>query len=532
MALYTYKDSAGNPQTVDSSTDLTQTAGGMKGNFQLAPDQSTATNYYSYTQSPEKYKQGDVILESPNLNYQSPIIQQMAQQNSLKDFTDPSTGKKIGWQVANPYKLPTTTAGTPTSITGTDPMNINNELLQMQRDALAQQQAAAQQQYESDKSTINQQSATQAQNIQDIGGRATGSLRRILGRAGGFTTTAGATALVNQDDKITQQLNQLETAKQNALQAASAALATNNAKISQQAFENLQKINDQIYQRQQDQIANFIKFQQLQMDQESANRSQVKFTQENEDRMASIVAPNMVSVDDLGNITMPTPEEISKMAQDYNIDSNLLIKLINEQSAELGKLQATERKAALEEKKLIKDLNSIDTQVVTGGGRTLLINTQDGSIIKDLGSAYKDTGGSGSGGENIFKIGNDDKAKLLASGLTSEDVNNIVSDINTYGYDAVKENLNANQQSVLSSILTGEDKKDTAQFLNKEYLKSLYPKETLKQSAMDAGYIDDGGFWRKESGDTEAYLTYLDGLVQSYRAAGYTDKEILALMQK
>lgn len=39
---------------------------------------------------------------------------------------------------------------------------------------------------------------------------------------------------------------------------------------------------------------------------------------------------------------------------------------------------------------------SLDTQVVTAGGRQLLINTQTGETIKDLGGAYKEGGGGSS----------------------------------------------------------------------------------------------------------------------------------------
>jgi len=42
-----------------------------------------------------------------------------------------------------------------------------------------------------------------------------------------------------------------------------------------------------------------------------------------------------------------------------------------------------------------------DTQVVTAGGRQLLVNKQTGETIADLGSAYKGTGGGGGGGSDL-----------------------------------------------------------------------------------------------------------------------------------
>jgi len=59
-------------------------------------------------------------------------------------------------------------------------------------------------------------------------------------------------------------------------------------------------------------------------------------------------------------------------------------------------------KMQLDEKNKELDRQKIDTKTVTANGRELLINSQTGETIKDLGGAYKaSSGGSGSGSSNV-----------------------------------------------------------------------------------------------------------------------------------
>jgi len=86
---------------------------------------------------------------------------------------------------------------------------------------------------------------------------------------------------------------------------------------------------------------------------------------------------------------------------------------MNQVAAEIeadAKLSAEEREFYLEiakeeEMKRLKlgrysNDDEVKTKIVTGGGRTLLINTQTGETIKDLGSAYKASGGGGGSGSS------------------------------------------------------------------------------------------------------------------------------------
>ena len=58
------------------------------------------------------------------------------------------------------------------------------------------------------------------------------------------------------------------------------------------------------------------------------------------------------------------------------------------------------------------------------------------------------------------------------------------------------------------------------QFLTREFLSTTYGEEALKKAAKEAGYKD-----------SDAYLAYLGTLIEQYRKAGYTDQEILKMMQ-
>lgn len=70
------------------------------------------------------------------------------------------------------------------------------------------------------------------------------------------------------------------------------------------------------------------------------------------------------------------------------------------------------------------------------------------------------------------------------------------------------------------------------QFLTKDYFKSVFTEDQLKTSAKEAGFTAGGflGFGVGQKG-IDDYLKYLEGLVEQYRKANYSDQEILKLMQ-
>jgi len=183
----------------------------------------------------------------------------------------------------------------------------------------------------------------------------------------------------NIDNLQTKKINAISAAKS----AARTAIRTGKKEDIQLAQDSLKLAQDA--NRDAIDLAN----EKLQVITDFENQSikRIEFTQEQEDRAVETIAPSMVDVDENGEIVIASPEEIQAVAESYGIDPNLLLKSINEESAKLSKLQASERKAALDEAKNIKDLNKIDTQVVTVGGRKKIIDAQTGETLADLGSS-------------------------------------------------------------------------------------------------------------------------------------------------
>ena len=130
------------------------------------------------------------------------------------------------------------------------------------------------------------------------------------------------------------------------------------------------------------------------------------------------------------------------------------------------------------------------------------------------------------GGTNVV-ITPDDKRNLLGAGFTSDEIPQIVSDMNQYGIDAVLEGVtDSNQKKALQKVYGVAT--DTEQFLSKDYFKGLFTEDQMKAAAKDAGFR---GFWTGWESEKEKYLEYLMKTVESYRQAGFTDKEILNKMQ-
>lgn len=96
-----------------------------------------------------------------------------------------------------------------------------------------------------------------------------------------------------------------------------------------------------------------------------------------------------------------------------------------------------------------------DTQVVTAGGRSLLINKQTGETIRDLGGAYKTSGGGSGTTLSSFKFSSDDVGRLLAVGFSNTEANQIQKDINEYGVDITVEGLPENQAKAIRNIASG-----------------------------------------------------------------------------
>lgn len=156
------------------------------------------------------------------------------------------------------------------------------------------------------------------------------------------------------------------------------------------------------------------------------------------------------------------------------------------------------------------------------GGDIVQKNTKTGEIR----TAVNVTGG---GVNAPISLTTTDKQSLLGSGLTQNEINNIQADVNAHGINAVLAGITDPAQK--TAILKAYGGQASAKFLTKDYLKGLYDTQTLEKAASDAGYTKGGFLGAFKSADTEAYLTHLQSMIDQYRTAGYSDQDILKMLQ-
>jgi hypothetical protein len=118
-------------------------------------------------------------------------------------------------------------------------------------------------------------------------------------------------------------------------------------------------------------------------------------------------------------------------------------------------------------------------------------------------------------GGNQFEFSNDDKGKMANIGLSETDINNIESDIRTYGKEkALNESgLSEDQKRSIQLILSG--KANIEVFLNTEYLKGQYPKH-----------------WYETTKGYNARIQKTLDWVTAQRKTGLSDSEIWANLNK
>ena len=292
MAKYRYIDSAGNEAFTESNEDLTKTAGGA--NFTLVPGSNTPTTTTNATPSyqpyqlgvpgyggptshsqggqtfydannfnlnPTKLQPGDVLMGN---NFQTPIMQELLGQNLLENYFDAS-GKSVGYQMKGTYTAPGTKF-TPSGL---------NSFSQTYQDLYDTQNKALEESFNQLKSDYESQYASKKQGARDVGGRTSGLLKRILGRAGGFTTTAGAQAMVTQENTIQNQLQELDSEKERVIGAARGAMMSGKSANFKALTDQLMEIEKMRYQRSQDEISNFLNFMQEQRASEQMNLSTI-----------------------------------------------------------------------------------------------------------------------------------------------------------------------------------------------------------------------------------------------------------------
>lgn len=143
--------------------------------------------------------------------------------------------------------------------------------------------------------------------------------------------------------------------------------------------------------------------------------------------------------------------------------------------------------------------------------------------------------GKGVGSDTTaFKFTPTQTSQLLSGNFTQKDIVAMQSDIAEHGIDTVVAGMPADQQKLVKRVLgtsdsvggdisTGDD-----QFITSDYFEKLFGDDNLKTAASDAGYRHVLTDWDTEK---KNYLDSLMNTVEQYRQAGYTDKEILKMMQ-
>ena len=126
----------------------------------------------------------------------------------------------------------------------------------------------------------------------------------------------------------------------------------------------------------------------------------------------------------------------------------------------------------------------IKTSITEVGDRKLLVNTQTGAVIKDLGAAV--------GTEIEYKFSSDDIGRLLNVGFSQTDITSLMNDLKQHGAEAVKEQLRKTstqqQISVLDQVLRGitptQAKDETQRTMSdieiRNYIRDFYKKAYTK----------------------------------------------------
>lgn len=188
------------------------------------------------------------------------------------------------------------------------------------------------------------------------------------------------------------------------------------------------------------------------------------------------------------------------------------------------------RQAKLDEARAAKDVadaSKLETEVVEAGGRKLLINSQTGAIIRDIG-AGKVKGGSGGGGVSGLSLGADgtiDVSKLSAeaqaiiagtlslSDLTPTVKGRIAGELTAAGYRPAK--LGVSTQKDLATLDTASSLIDEVLAFNADgKLEGVGPIAGSIRAAADAAF----GTGSEEAKKVRALIGNIRGTISAARA--------------
>ncbi len=119
-----------------------------------------------------------------------------------------------------------------------------------------------------------------------------------------------------------------------------------------------------------------------------------------------------------------------------------------------------------------------------------------------------------------LKFSQEERQRLIGAGFNAADIDGIQRDLNSYGLGSVTEGLDANQKSVLSSIVNGTTA-ETPTKLTRSSISGLYgiPDDNEKSGFLGFGKTN------KEK------LDELMNTIQRYQGVGYSDVDILKLIK-
>lgn len=155
----------------------------------------------------------------------------------------------------------------------------------------------------------------------------------------------------------------------------------------------------------------------------------------------------------------------------------------------------------------------------------------------------RSSGGSGGKAASFSSFTKTDQQTLLGGGWSRKEIDVLAQGIEEYGLQEVIKQERA-AGATPTQIKALEDaygveataSQDSSLSLNKDYFKSLYSMDTLEELAAASGFTKGGflgiGVGRGPGEGVDQYLDSLVSMVEQYRQAGFSDKEILELMGK
>lgn len=136
-------------------------------------------------------------------------------------------------------------------------------------------------------------------------------------------------------------------------------------------------------------------------------------------------------------------------------------------------------------------------------------------------------------GDKGFELSSPQRSQLLSGGFNFDDVKMMEQDLAKYGLEQVTSGMPKAQADLVKRVLAGSNAVNevgvkSEEFINEDYLSTLFTDEQMKTAAKDAGFRSIMTSWGTEK---KKYLQYLMETVAKYREAGYDDQEILKMMQ-